>query len=374
MPLAETFTGGQESDDSIIPSNVHQNHKSARILIVEDEQFSRTLMLRHLNREGFTDVTEAVDGKQALELLRQQNFDLVLSDLQMPEMDGLELLRQMKQDTKLALIPLIIVSSIEETHKIAESIEFGAEDHLAKPFNPYILRARVNACLEKKRLRDQEKKYLLDIKREKKRSEELINVIFPAAVSYELRTKGSVSPRRCENVAILFCDIIGFTKYCEENPPEVVASNLQTLFEAYEEVTQRYQMEKIKTIGDAFMAAAGLTNNDNYPLHTAIKCGLEMAEATLKTGIGWQVRIGVNAGPVVAGVVGKLKYSYDVWGNTVNIASRMTGQASANTVAMSVDCWLKVQDDFKARTLGMREIKGIGNVEVVECYEVADEE
>lgn len=341
--------------------------KEQRLLVVEDEAFNRKLLIRQLEKEGFANVEAAENGSQALEMLREGDFDLVLLDIEMPELDGLAVLEAMKSDMRLRDIPVIMISGVEEIDSIVKCIELGAEDYLSKPFNPVMLRARINACLEKKRLRDLQASYLSQIKEEKKKSDAMLNVILPSAIASELKASGKVVPRRYDNIAVLFCDIVGFTSFSENNDPEAVVSGLQTLFTRFEAITRDHGMEKIKTIGDEFMATAGMLTPDAVPLLSAVKCGHAMITATGELGNGWEVRVGINSGPVVAGVVGDEKYQFDVWGDTVNTAARMTEQASPGTVAMTYDGWLQVQDECEGRSLGQVEIKGKGAVEVVEC-------
>jgi adenylate cyclase len=338
-----------------------------KILAVDDEDFNLKLLIRHLDKEGFTNVTTAGNGEEALDALRGNDFDLVLMDIEMPEMDGLAALETVKSDMRLRDIPVIMISGVEEMDSIVKSIELGAEDYLSKPFNPVMLRARVNASLEKKRLRDMESSHLSQIKTEKKKSDQLLNVILPSAAASELKATGKVMPRSYDNAAILFCDIVGFTTFCSSHSPEEVVGGLQELFVKFEEITNRYQMEKIKTIGDEFMAGAGLTLQNFQPLLSTVKCGHDMVEATKTMDNGWEVRVGVHAGPVVAGIVGDEKYQFDVWGDTVNTAARMTGLGSPGTVVMTLESWMQVQDDCEGRSLGQVEVKGKGAIEVVEC-------
>ena len=340
----------------------------AAILVVEDEAFNRGLLLRHLDREGYENVSEAENGRLALEVLRDGNFDLVLLDIQMPEMDGLEVLRAMRAEAALAAIPVIMISAVEELDSIVRCIELGAEDYLPKPFNPTILRARVGASLEKKRLRDREQSYLAEIEDEKRVIDELLGVILPAAAADELKEKGYVTPRRYENVALLFCDIVEFTAHCERRDAADVVANLQTLFEAFEDFAEAHGMEKIKTVGDEFMATANLLRPNPEPLATAARAGLAMAQAARGLDPGWEVRVGVNAGPVAAGIVGRQKYQFDVWGDTVNTASRMAGIGNPSAVAMTLEAWRLIQDGFEGRSLGAAMVKGKGEVTVMECF------
>jgi len=347
------------------------NEDNPKILAVDDEEFNLKLLLRHLEKEGFSDVATASNGLEALETMRGNAFDLVLMDIEMPEMDGIATLEALKSDMKLRDIPVIMISGVEAMESIVKCIGLGAEDYLSKPFNPVMLRARVNASLEKKRLRDMEGKHLSQLKLEKKKSDQLLNVILPSAAASELKATGKVAPRSYDNAAILFCDIVGFTAFCSNHTAEEVVGGLQNLFVKFEEITRHHQMEKIKTIGDEFMASAGLTMQNFQPLLSAVKCGLDMAEATKGLDTGWEVRVGVHAGPVVAGIVGDEKYQFDVWGDTVNTAARMTGLGEPGTVVMTFDSWLQVQDECEGRSLGQVEVKGKGIIEVVECTGVA---
>ena len=286
------------------------------ILVVEDEEFNRTLIVRHLGKEGYDNVEVAENGRQALEMARAGNFDLVLLDIEMTEMDGYGVLEQLKSDMRLRDIPVIMISSIDDMNSIVKCIELGAADYLPKPFDPVLLRARLGACLGKKRLVDEKASYLCQIKNEKKKSDDLLNVILPTAVANELKRNGRVEPKRYDDVALLFCDVVGFTSYCDVHPPEEVVANLQPLFEKFEELAKTHGMEKIKTIGDEFMATAGLLTENDSPLLASIACGLEMGAAAREMEPNWEVRTGVHLGSVVAGIVGRDKYQFDVWGDT----------------------------------------------------------
>ncbi|MBT3360062.1 MAG: response regulator [Rhodospirillales bacterium] len=338
-----------------------------KLLTVDDEEFNRKLLVRHLKKEGFDNVDTAENGQQAMEMARAGDYDLVMTDIEMPEMDGIAVLEAMKADMRLRDVPVIMISGVEDMTAVVKCIELGAEDYLRKPFNPVMLKARVTASLEKKRLRDLESVHMQQLKVEKKKSDKLLNVILPNAAASELKATGKVVPRRYDDVAILFCDIVSFTTFCEKHDAAEVVDGLQALFTAFERVTNENEMEKIKTIGDEFMASAGLTRTNYTPLLSAVKCGLGMAAATAELDVDWQVRVGVHVGPVVAGIVGDQKYQFDVWGDTVNTAARMAGMGSPGTVAMTYDAWLKVQDECQGRSLGQIDVKGKGKIELVEC-------
>ncbi len=241
----------------------------------------------------------------------------------------------------------------------------GAEDYLTKPFNFVILRARIGACLEKKRLRDKEALYLQEIEKEKKRADDLLHVILPDEVAHELKTTHHVKPRRHENVAVMFCDIVGFTKYCDQRQPEEVIPALQSLFETFETIASRHEVQKIKTIGDSFMAVAGLLQSVKNPVLNCVQCALEMIKVAQESEALWHMRAGIHVGPVVAGVVGHRQFLFDIWGDTVNIASRIEVSGIPDTIDLSRTAWDKIAEQSIGESLGNVPIKGKGEIEIV---------
>lgn len=133
------------------------------LLVVDDSEDNRYTLVQRLRRLGYTDVATAVDGRHALECLRERDFDLVLLDVMMPELNGYEVLERLRADDQLRHLPVIMISAVDQIESVVRCIELGADDYLPKPFNPILLRARVGACLEKKRLRDHEVRYLQDV-------------------------------------------------------------------------------------------------------------------------------------------------------------------------------------------------------------------
>jgi CheY-like chemotaxis protein/class 3 adenylate cyclase len=334
------------------------------LLVVDDNEVNRDVLRRRLTREGH-EVTVAGNGREALELLAARAFDLILLDIIMPELNGFQVLERLKADEHLRHIPVITISAFDEMDSIVRCIEMGAEDYLTKPFDPVLLRARIGACLEKKRLRDREVLYLEQIKKQQQRTDELLHVILPAKIVTELKAKDKVRPRRHEDVAVLFCDIVGFTPFCDRNPPEDVVPHLQQLIEAWEEIALRHQVQKIKTIGDAFMAAAGLLKKVDNPVLNCVRCGLEMITACRQMSVRWNVRVGVHVGPVVAGVIGRRQYLFDLWGDTVNVASRMESHGTPGTVTLSAAAWERIAHCAAGRARGLSPVKGKGAVPIV---------
>ncbi|MCP4540048.1 MAG: response regulator [Chloroflexi bacterium] len=338
-------------------------NKRAKILIVDDEPFNVDYLEQELE-DLDCDTISASNGKEALEIVCIQAPDVILLDIMMPEMDGFQVLEHLKSNRTWRDIPVIVISAMNDMGNVVRGIEMGADEYLPKPFEPVLLKARIGACLEKKRLRDQEVRYLQQMEAEKKRSDELLHVILPPEIVQELKVTGTVKPRQYQNVAVLFADIVEFTPYCDTHSPETVVSNLQELVEAYENLALRYDLQKIKTIGDAFMAAAGLLKPLDNPVLNCVNCGLEMISTAWSLSAQWQVRIGVHVGPVMAGVVGHRQYLFDLWGDTVNTAQRIESYGMVDSVNLSQVAWTQVSDQCQGESMGLVAVRGKGELEI----------
>jgi adenylate cyclase len=334
--------------------------EKGRVLIVDDNEDNRDVLRRWLLRDGHA-IEEAGDGLQALEKAAAVPFDLILLDIIMPRVNGIEALARLKADARLHHIPVVMISAFDEVDTAVRCIELGAEDYLPKPCNPVLLRARVGACLEKKLLRDREAVYLEQIRREKERVDELLHVILPSEVVPELIRTGAVQPRRVEGVAVLFADIVGFTPYCGRHTPEVVVAQLQRVMQAWEDAAVSRGVQKIKTIGDAFMAAAGLLRPaPDDPVLCCVRLGMDMIETTRRLAADWDLRVGVHVGPVVSGVVGRRQYLFDIWGETVNTAARMESHGEPGRITLSLAAW----EHAAPRCEGLefrKKVKGMGD-------------
>ena len=338
---------------------------SGHVLVVDDNPGNRDVLKRRLERMG-CEVDLAASGPEALDKLDGLLVDVVLLDVLMPEMSGIEVLQAIKGRADITHLPVIMISALDQLDSVVHCLELGAEDYLPKPFNPVILRARVSASLTRKRARDQEMAWQRQLESEKRRADALLHAIFPDRIVAELKGTGEVQARNHANVAVLFCDIVGFTDHCARHPPGQVRDQLQELTEALEELCLAFSLEKIKTIGDAFMAASGLIDDDD-PLATdrAVRCGLEMIRIAPTLSSGWQVRVAIHTGPVIAGVVGRRKYQYDLWGDTVNTAARIEGLTQPGELWASSAVAEQLGPDWQARSLGTHALKGRGRMELV---------
>ncbi|HZU87974.1 MAG TPA: response regulator, partial [Stellaceae bacterium] len=230
--------------------------RQSHILVVDDNAANRDLLSRRLEREGHR-VTCAASGAAALAAVAGSAFDLVLLDLMMPGISGFEVLCRLQAAEATRHVPVIMISALDELDSIVRSIEAGAEDYLPKPFNPVLLRARINASLDKKRLRDREQAALAALRAEKEHSEALLLNILPKTIVARMRNGERVIADRIAEATILFSDLVGFTELAARLSPERTVELLELLFSRFDALAARYGLEKIKTIGDAYMVAGG---------------------------------------------------------------------------------------------------------------------
>ncbi len=353
-PLPPPVTSGEQVRAQMAPG---------RVLVVDDNEANRDVLGRYLTRQGH-DVDFAENGKVALEKAVAGTYDLILLDILMPEIDGREVLRRLRAAGLLARTPVIVISAMDDIQAVADCIKLGAEDCLRKPFDHVLLRARVRAGLEKKRLREREEAYLEEIKLGKEKADHLLHLLYPSKIVEELKSTGRVKPRLYQHVAVFFADLVGFTAYCQEREPDTVLRHLQTVDDAFEELTLEHGLEKIKTIGDAFMAAAGLLQRSENPVLECVRCGLAFVDRLAASNLPWNVRVGIHVGPLIAGIVGRRKCLFDVWGATVNTAARVESNGDAGSVNVSEQAWREIESRCLGRSLGQRQMKGIGALEI----------
>jgi adenylate cyclase len=210
------------------------------------------------------------------------------------------------------------------------------------------------------------------IKDERDRSKELLLNILPEETARELETSGFAKTRYYESVTVLFTDFKGFSTIAGKLTPQALVAELNDYFGTFDEIVGKYGLEKIKTIGDAYMCAGGIPiANTTHPL-SAVKAALEMQQYMKKQNLDrsakgepdWGLRIGIHTGPIVAGVVGKKKYAYDIWGDTVNVASRMESSGEAGKVNISSATYAFIKDHYSCTHRGKISAKNIGEVDM----------
>src|SRR6266702_3378415 len=316
----------------------------ARLLVVDDNKVNRLLLGRSLELQGHS-VASAENGRVALEMLRRDGFDLVLLDMEMPEMNGFQVLEQLVKDLQLRDLPVIVTSSLEGITNVVRCIELGAEDYLTKPVNPVLLQARIGASLEKKRLRDQQK--------------DLVRRFATAEVAQDLQESGfSLGGKRVRG-SVMFSDIRDFTPLAESQPPEETIELLNTY----------YTLMFNAISGHGLMAVFGAPLPLPDHCDAAVRAALEMFElielfnvelaAAGKTPI--RIGIGIASGEMVAGYTGtNERATYTCIGDTVNVASRLEGHTRAAQRGILIDQATRsgLSERITAEPLGPVPLKG----------------
>jgi adenylate cyclase len=353
------------------PSELIDSIQSMHVLVVDDSRTLRMLLIRELNAIGIVKITEAVNGQDAMDKIHAEQFDLMLIDMEMPELDGLEVLKLVKADALLRYLPVIVISGAEQFDKTVECIQVGAEDYLPKPFNSVLLRARVFSSLEKKRLRDIDQGRIVELQKEKEllsleqmKTDKLMLNILPKPIADRLKRGESNIAGNYPEVTVLFSDLVGFTKMSSQKSAGDLVKLLNDLFSRFDQRAESLGLEKIKTIGDAYMAVGGLPipRSDHADICAEMALGMfdDLTEFNKQYDAELAMRIGLNTGPVVAGVIGFTKFSYDLWGNTVNTASRMESTSISGRIQMSTSTRDHLSPSFIIEERELMECKGLG--------------
>ncbi len=325
-----------------------------RLLVVDDNKVNRLLLGRGLEQQGHR-VAFAENGRQALDALHHNEFDLMLLDIQMPEMDGYQVLEKVASDLDLRDIPVIVTSSLEELDSIVRCIEMGAEDYLIKPVNPVLLKARIGAGLEKKRLRDQQR--------------ELIRRFATAEVAQDLEASGFALGGRFVEATVMFSDIRGFTTLVESQTPAETIDLLNTYYTLMFEAISGQGGVVNQMVGDGLMAIFGAPIPLPNHKEQAVRAALEMIEMIDLFNLDQEVAnhpmirigIGIASGQVIAGYTGtQRRATYTCVGDIVNLAARLESYTKVANQPILIDESTRqsLSETIKVDAIGPVEIKG----------------
>jgi adenylate cyclase len=368
------LTAPAPNSDIELTGTERPGFEKARVLLVDDSRLIRMGLRRSLESIGLQNIVEANHGREAIEMLVREPFDLMLLDMEMPEMNGIEVLELLRDSPHHPWPPVIVISGGTGIDDAVRCIELGAEDYLPKPFNPVLLRARVKTSVDKKQLRDQEVLRMRQLKRqhealseEQAKTEQLLLNILPRKIAQRLKSGEEHIADACANVSVLFADMVGFTAMSRTMTASALVEVLGDLFSRFDLITEKHGLEKIKTIGDCYMLAGGVPEPREDHAQAVIDAAMEMCTAldTMheQTGGALRMRIGVHSGPIVAGVIGIRKFTYDLWGDTVNVASRMESTGMPGKVHVSASTAELIKADFELESRGSIEVKSLGQVE-----------
>ena len=365
--------------DGQIPAATVAEHPIARagnagtVLVVDDDAANREVLTRRLVRLGYA-VREAGDGRAALEAMAGGGIDLVLLDIMMPVMDGHAVLAARQRDAGLLAIPVVVVSALDEQESIVRCIEAGADDYLSKPFDPVILKARVAACIEKKRLRDAERAWTADLERRVaegvRQVEGLRNLerFLPAQLAQALAGgDAAVLKSHRSEVAVLFTDLRGFTPFAEVAEPEDVMAVLRELHEAIGPLVFAHGGTLAQFTGDGMMVVFNDPAPCDEPAWKAVQLAAAMRERSTALATGWAQRghaldmgIGVAFGHATCGPIGfEGRFEYTAIGTVVNLASRLCAEAKGGEVLVSQRVIALIDGRAASEARGELTLKGL---------------
>jgi adenylate cyclase len=337
----------------------------AKVLIVDDQAPNILLLDRMLRGAGYTSVVSTTNPTEVCARHRESSFDLILLDLEMPGMDGFQVMEGLKEIEKDSYLPVLVITAQPE-HRV-RALKAGAKDFVSKPLDLAEVSTRVYNMLEVRLLHLEMRKLYEQVVAEQTVSERLLLNVLPQSVAERLKTGPGIIADSFSDVTVLFADIVGFTTLSQDMSPARLVTLLDGVFTLFDDIVDHRGLEKIKTIGDAYMAVAGLPVAAPDHAVRAAHAALDMMEALKQfnhqNGHTLQVRIGVHSGAVMAGVIGKRKFIYDLWGDAVNTASRMESQGMAGRVQLTEATRRLLREPFLFEERGRVEIKGKGELQ-----------
>lgn len=358
----------------------------ASILVVDDTPDNVRLLSTILTEEGYQ-VRKALNGQRALTTIQEFPPTLILLDVMMPDMNGYDVCKKLKDSPQTSSIPVIFLSALDHVLDKVKAFEVGGVDYITKPFQEREVLARVANQLmiqNQQRLLQEQTKQLqecvgrlqneiqerqraeLALRIAKKKSDHLLLNILPAAIVENLKKGVGSTAERFDSATVLFADIVDFTSMAARTLPLELVSLLNQIFSRFDELTEKHGLEKIKTIGDAYMVVGGVPVPRSDHLEAIANMALDMQAAIgdFKTDIDrpFQIRIGIHTGPVVAGVIGTKKFTYDLWGDTVNVAFRMESLGLPGYIQVTAAIYDRLKDEYVFEERGTITVKGKGEM------------
>ncbi len=340
------------------PAAVH------RVLMVDDQKLVGAFVRRILEGQPEFVFEFCDDASAAVAKAEAFRPTVILQDLVMDEVDGLEMVRLYRSVPATATVPVIMLSATEGAVVKAQLLDSGANDYLVKPPNNVELIARLRVHSEAHLRRLERDEAFRELEAERQKSEALLLNILPTKIALRLKNQERTIAESFPAVTVLFTDLCGFTQFSQQVDAHHLVEILDRIFSLFDHLASDHGVEKIKTIGDAYMAVAGLPEPrpDHADAVAKMALGIRDSFAGLmrQLGLDLQVRIGLHSGPVVAGVIGKHKFIYDLWGDTVNIASRMESHGEPSMVHVSEATRSLLEGRFTFVDRGEVEVKGKG--------------
>lgn len=345
-----------------------EDNRKIKVLIIEDDDFIAMVYEDQLsdvqNIEFELDRYSLMN--EGLKALETNEYDVLLLDLNLPDSDFRNTIDSIpKISYKL---PVVIMTSANDELLALKTMNKGGQDYLVKDkLNRTLFIRSILYSIERHTLRH-------ELQEEKDKTERLLKNILPESIAEELKTFGQITARHYDKVSVMFVDFADFTKFSSKMNPSQLVDDLHSYFSAFDEVIEQLKLEKIKTIGDAYMVAGGIPTPSHDHIERMVEAAFEIMKLIEEKGAKrkdngesyWRARIGIHVGPAVAGVVGSRKFTYDIWGDTVNTASRIETNSEVGKINVSETIYqeLKNSKKYSFESRGQIEAKGKGKLEM----------
>jgi DNA-binding response OmpR family regulator len=293
------------------------------VLLVDDTPENIMVMRLILEKDGYI-VKEATSAEGMFDVLKTTLPDLILLDVMMPDTNGYETCSMLKKHEDFGSIPVIFITAKQSIENVVQGFDVGAVDYIVKPVNNQELLARVQTHIQLKRAQDEVKLYSQLLGRQKKLTSDLLSHLFPEALVEKIHFGEKIVPLNHESATIMCIDVVGFTKITEKRSCENVVNLLNILFDTFDSIVAQHGLIRIKTLGDNYIAVAGIPNFFEEHIESTIRCAKDILKATKEASLQFpepvQLCISIATGPMSSGIVGSKTISFDVWGKTVNTA------------------------------------------------------
>lgn len=331
------------------------------ILVVDDLKDNHVLIKMGLRSEEVV-LYHAYNGKQALEMISQASPDIILMDIQMPDMDGFEVTRQIKEMPEWKSVPVLFMSALKDIQNILKCYEAGGVDYISKPFKVPEVLARIRTHITIAKLQRE-----LAIERDRMQSI-LINML-PSHYIDQLKAGSTPQPELQSNVVIAFADFQNFTSMSQVLGPEESIVHLNHLFFGFDEIAFTFGLERVKTLGDGYFAIMNRYPDPTSNALSTVAAMIRMIDYvnyynSRQTKVEWKLRTGVHIGEVVTGIVGFQKIAFDVWGPSVNMASRLQSSADTTSVSVSNEMFDIISSFVTSKNSDTVELHRVGEIQV----------
>jgi class 3 adenylate cyclase len=345
--------------------------QSPRILIAEDESVIAIDLAKTLEKLSYNVIGSSRNGKDVIKKAGELTPDLILMDIMLDgKITGIQAAEEIMNTYDIPVIYLTAYADPSTLEKAKLTEPFG---YILKPFDERTLHTSIEMALYKHEINKKLKERTKELKAEKEKSELLLQNILPIPIIKELKERGIIEPRSYESVSILFTDFEGFSQLTTSMSPGQLVAELNEIFKNFDMIIHKYGLEKLKTIGDSYMIGGGFPIETKDHAANIIKAAIDMFEIVRgrnsNSKYQWKMRAGVHTGNIIAGVVGKIKYSYDVWGNTVNLASKMERLSMPGKINITAATYELIKNEFDCEYRGNADIPGN---ELIGMYFVTD--